>query len=97
MMQGFASSRVRLALLFLAAIVVALVLGVASNPPTSAAQTGTGYGPQNVPDQVIEPIGSRHGSGPGVALGAGAGVAMLGGAVFYGWHRQHHPHEHPYP
>jgi hypothetical protein len=83
-----------LAFLFFVVIVVAAVLGVASHTQTSSAQTGYGA-PQQLPDQTIEPA-SHSSSRTGLALGAGVGVAILGGAVFYGW-RHNHPGEHPYP
>ena len=86
--------RVRLALLFFAAIVVAAILGFATNTPKSSAQTGYGA-PQNVADQTIEPIGSHGGSNTGLALGVGVGVAILGGGAFVGW-RHHHVAEHPF-
>jgi hypothetical protein len=92
--KGFSVNRVRLAFLFFAVIVVAAVLGLASNTPTSSAQTGYGA-PQVLPDQTIQPV-SHSGSRTGLALGAVVGVAILGGATFYGW-RRGHPHEHPYP
>jgi hypothetical protein len=93
-LKGRSANRLRLAFLFFAVIVVAAVLGLASNTPTSSAQTGYGA-PQVLPDQTIQPA-SHSGSRTGLALGAVVGVAILGGATFYGW-RRGHPHEHPYP
>jgi hypothetical protein len=95
-MQGFSSGRVRVALLFLAAIVVAFVLSIGTSAPKSDAQVGYGA-PQNLPDQVISPASSSHGSSQfGLILGGGTAVVILGGAVFYGY-RHKHPAEHPYP
>ena len=48
-----------------------------------------------VPDQTIEPA-SHSSSRTGIAVGAGVGILILGGATFYGW-RRGHPSEHPYP
>jgi hypothetical protein len=96
-MQGLSSNHVRLALLLLAGIVIAVVLGIMSGVPNSAAQTGTGYGPQDVPEQVINSTSGRHASRVGFAVGIGSAGAMLGGAALYGRHRQHHPHGHEYP
>jgi hypothetical protein len=84
---------VRLALLLFVAIVVAAVLGLATNTPTSSAQVGYGA-PQAVPDQTIQPI-SHSGSNTGLAVGVGVGIAILGGAGVFGYRRTH-PHEHPY-
>ena len=86
--------RVKLAFLFFVVIVVAAVAGIASHTPTSSAQTGYGA-PQQLPDQTIEPA-SHSGSRTGIAVGAGVGILILGGATFYGW-RRGHPSEHPYP
>jgi hypothetical protein len=83
-----------LAFLFFVVIVVAAVLGVASHTATSSAQTGYGA-PQVLPDQTIQPIGHSGSSHTGLALGAGVGVLILGGAAFYGW-RHNHLAEHPY-
>jgi len=93
-MQSLKSSRVKLALVFFVAIVSALVLSFFSSAtPRSDAQVG--YGPQNIPDQTIQPI-SHGSSSTGLALGVGVAVVILGGGVFVGWHRRH-PAEHPYP
>jgi hypothetical protein len=94
-LKGLSAARVKVAFLFFVLIVVAAVLGVASHTPTSSAQTGYGA-PQVIPDQTIKPIGSSHSSPTGLALGVGAGVVILGSAVFFGW-RHSHPDEHPYP
>lgn len=95
-MQTVSSGRVKLALLFFVAIVSALVLTFFSSAtPKSDAQVGYGA-PQVVPDQTIQSI--SHGSSTtGLALGVGGAVVILGGAVFFGWHRHNHPAEHPYP
>jgi hypothetical protein len=82
-----------LAFLFFVVIAVAAVLGVASHTPSSSAQTGYGA-PQVLPDQTIQPI-SHSSSHTGLALGAGLGIVILGGAAFYGW-RHNHAAEHPY-
>jgi len=95
MLKSFsAASRVKLAFLFFAVVIVAAVLGMGSHTPTSSAQTGYGA-PQSVPDQTIEPI-SHHSSRTGLALGVGAAVVIVGGAVFVGW-RHSRSAEHPYP
>ena len=94
-MQALSSTRVRLALVFFAAIVAAVVLSMVSGAPKSDAQV-TGYGPQSLPDQVINSSSGRGGSKLGLAVGAGTGVVILGGAAFYGY-RHNHPAEHPYP
>jgi hypothetical protein len=94
-LQGRFVVRLRLAFLLFVTIVFAAVLGFAAHAPKSSAQT-TGYGaPQPVPDQTIQSIGSHGSSNTGLALGAGVGVAILGGGVFVGW-RHHHAAEHPY-
>jgi hypothetical protein len=95
-MQSFSSSRVRVAVIFFAAVVVALVFTLMAHTAQSSAQT-TGYGPQSLPDQVIKSSSSKSGSNLGLAVGAGTAVVILGGAVGYGWHRRNHPAEHPYP
>jgi hypothetical protein len=92
--KGRSVSRVGLAFVFFVVIVVAAVLGIASHTPTSSAQTGYGA-PQQLPDQTIEPA-SHSSSRTGLAVGAGVGIVILGGATFYGW-RRGHPNEHPYP
>jgi hypothetical protein len=95
-MQSLSSGRVRVALLFLAAIVVAFLLSIGASAPKSDAQVGYGA-PQNLPDQVISPASSNHGNSQfGLIVGAGTAVVILGGAVLYGY-RHKHPAEHPYP
>jgi hypothetical protein len=86
--------RVRLAFLFFLVVVVAAVLGMASSTTKSSAQTGYGA-PQQIPDQTIQPI-SHGSSNTGLAVGVGAAVVIIGGAVFFGW-RHSHAGEHPYP
>jgi len=89
------SGRVKLALLFFVAIVVAIVLSFFSATPRSSAQIGSGYGaPQAIPDQTIEPI-SHGSSSTGLAVGVGAAVVIIGGATFFGW-RHAHAGENPY-
>lgn len=87
------NARVKLAFLFFLVVVVAGALGVASNAQKSSAQAGYGA-PQNIPDQTIEPI-SHGSSNTGLAVGVGAAVVILGGAVFFGW-RHTHATERPY-
>jgi len=91
--KGHSAARVKLAFLLFMAIVVAAVLGLATNTPKSSAQTGYGA-PQNLPDQTIEPI-SHSGSNTGLAVGVGVGIAILGCAGVFGYRRTH-PREHPY-
>ena len=93
-LKGLSAARVKLAFLLFVAIVVAAVLGLATNTPTSSAQTGYGA-PQNLPDQTIEPI-SHGSSNTGLAVGIGVGIAILGGAGVFGYRRTHN-HDHPYP
>jgi heme A synthase len=85
-MQSISSSRARVALIFFAAVVVALVLTLMSHTAQSHAQT-TGYGPQSLPDQVIKSSSSDGGSDLGVIVGAGTAIVIVVGAVGYGVHR----------
>ena len=91
--QSVSSGGVKLALLFFIAIVVALVLSFFSPTPRSDAQVGYGA-PQNIPDQTIQPI-SHGSSNTGLAVGVGAAVVIIGGAVVFGW-RHAHSANHPY-
>jgi hypothetical protein len=93
-MQSLSSGRVKLALLFFVAIVLALILSFFSSAtPKSDAQTGYGA-PQVLPDQTIQPI-SHGSSSTGLAVGVGVAVVIIGGAVFVGWRHSHS--ETPYP
>ena len=79
--------RLRLGLVFLAAIVVSVVLSFVAHPAPSTAQTGYGT-PQQLPDQTIKSAGSSSSNVPVVA-GAATALAMLGGAALYGFHKTH--------
>jgi len=93
-MQSLSSGRVKLALLFFLAILVALVLSFFSSAtPKSDAQVGYGA-PQVIPDQTIQPI-SHGSSNTGLAVGVGAAVVIIGGSVFFGW-RHAHAGDHSY-
>ena len=93
MLKRLSAARVRVAFLFFAVVVVAAALGMATHTQSSSAQTGYGA-PQVVPDQTIQPI-SHGSSSTGLAVGVGAAVIIIGGAVFFGW-RHTHATEHPY-